>query len=135
MILDNQAENTRQQIGILNREVKDTFQCTECPKAYSRKRSLWEHKSRDHGQEWRCITCGKSFKRRNNLKRHMKNHNTSGSDKKKLIQISRRMQRQRMKNIINKFNEDIKDFLEEDRKKMFCPKSMETNCSEVISIG
>ena len=46
-------------------------------------------------------------------------HNTPGKIRKQADQITRKQNQKRMRDIVNKFNEDIKDFSELDRKKMF----------------
>ena len=70
-------------------------------------------------ERYRCTACDKTFKRKSNLARHTKIHSGPGRQKKALEELSRRQQLDLMKKIVDKFNKDIMDFSEEDKKKMF----------------
>ena len=99
---------------------KTYFHCSLCPKKFSSKQGMWDHKYRVHRSErYRCTACDKTFKRKFNLARHTKIHSGPGRHRKAHEELSRQQQLDRMKKIVDKFNEDIKDFSEEDKKKMF----------------
>ncbi len=48
------------------------FGCDKCPKSFTTKKSLWQHRSRVHRPaDWRCTACCEGFKQRETLRRHM----------------------------------------------------------------
>ena len=104
-----------------SRKVTNTsFPCPICPKKFPSKQGMWEHKYRVHRSErYRCTACDKTFKRKCTLAQHTKIHSGPGRQRKALEELSRQQQLDRMKKIVDKFNEDIMDFSEEDKKKMF----------------
>ena len=96
------------------------YQCNDCRGMFKSKKSLWEHRSRDHrNQIWRCTACGKTLKRKENLKNHMKTHTTVLKTKKPLDQVSRAEQLRRMHGVLMQFNQSISGLSETDKVKMF----------------
>ena len=73
------------------------YECHNCRRMFKSKKSLWDHRSRDHrNQIWRCTACGKTLKRKENLKNHMKTHTTVLKAKKPSEQESHTEQLRRM---------------------------------------
>ena len=99
---------------------EDVYQCDDCRRMFKSKKSLWQHRSREHrGQIWRCTACGKILKRKENLVKHMKIHSTVPKMNKPSEQVSRVEQLRRMQTILMQFNENISCLTERDKVKMF----------------
>ena len=96
-----------------------SFLCHHCPKNFTTKKKLWQHKYLQHRtQRYRCTLCGKLFKQKSNLSKHVKIHEGPGRKIKKLEELSRAQQLARMRKIVENYNRDTKDFSDEDKKKI-----------------
>ncbi|EDL32649.1 zinc finger protein with KRAB and SCAN domains 4 [Mus musculus] len=56
-------------------EAPETYQCSECERSFTRRRSLLEHKKIHTGEKpYQCDACGKGFTRTSYLAQHQRSH-------------------------------------------------------------
>ena len=98
-------------------QLEPSYPCTKCPQLFNSKKLLWRHKSRKHGRHWRCTACDKVFSQSYNLRRHMAIHRNQPRVRRE--QVKRWQQLQRMKTVVDEFQEGIAGMGEKDIRKVF----------------
>ena len=91
-------EDTGNQVNVEGRE--KLVKCTECPRMYKSRKSMWQHKSKDHkGFRFKCDQCESVFKTAFALKRHSERVHINPKPLKEFSKLSRPQQIRRMNRI------------------------------------